>query len=231
MPEEINRIIGDHISDYLCAPTEVSKKNLLTEGIEEWRIQVTGNTIVDAVNMMLPKIKNMKNSFSGDYILMTMHRSERVDSKSILKEILIGTQQIHETFEIPIIWPIHPRASKRIKEFSLEKLTEKIKIINPLGYLDFLKLMSESKMVLTDSGGLQEESCTLKIPCVTIGKKTERVETLEIGSNTLAGIDSNGLVEATKKMINVKNNWKNPYGDGKAAKKIVNFVLNLEEPK
>jgi UDP-N-acetylglucosamine 2-epimerase (non-hydrolysing) len=163
MPEEINRILADHVSDYLFAPTEKAKGNLLKEGIEEDKIFVTGNTIVDAVNQNLEiaerkaDIVNNLNLSSKEYFLVTAHRQENVDNKKRLEGILEGLKLIHEEFNLPIIYPIHPRTAKRIKEFGL-KVLKGIELIEPLGFLEFLQLEANAKLVLTDSGGMQEET-------------------------------------------------------------------------
>jgi len=234
MPEEINRILTDHISDYLFAPTEKAKQNLLREGIKEEKIFVTGNTIVDAVMQNIKLAKNLElPSFIQileDYFLVTLHRQENVDREKRLRSIIKGLELIAREYGIPIIYPIHPRTLKRIKEFGIKINKELIKIIEPLDYLTFLKLLSNAKLVLTDSGGVQEESCILKVPCVTLRYNTERPETLEVGSNILAGTEPDSILEKTKIMINKKRDWKNPFGDGKAAKRIVDILLkNLSE--
>ena len=228
MPEEINRVLADHVSDYLFAPTEKAKKNLLSEGINEDKIFVTGNTIVDAVNQNLEIAKrkvdilNKLNLSSKEYFLVTAHRQENVDNKKRLEGILEGLKLIHEEFNLPIIYPIHPRTTKRIKEFGLT--TKGVELIDPLGFLEFLQLEANAKLVLTDSGGVQEETCILKVPCVTLRDNTERPETLEVGSNILAGTNKERILKCSKEMIDKKRNWKNPFGDGKAGKKIIKIM-------
>ena len=228
MPEEINRIVGDHISDYLCAPTKVSKDNLLNEGIDGRRIRVTGNTVVDAVKMVEPKLMEMEPPVAGDYMLMTLHRCEHVDCKETLVRILAGVIRTQDEFGMPVVWPMHPRSGKMIRKFGLQKLAGRLTTIEPLGYVEFLKMLVGAKVVITDSGGVQEEACTLDVPCVTVGDKTERVETLKIGSNRIAGTTSAGIVAATRKMIGA-HGWRNPYGNGRAAKKVVDFITSSGE--
>jgi UDP-N-acetylglucosamine 2-epimerase (non-hydrolysing) len=229
MPEEINRILADHVSDYLFAPTEKAKENLFREGIEEDKIFVTGNTIVDAVNQNLEiaerkaGILNKLNLSSKEYFLVTAHRQENVDNKKRLEGILEGLKLIHEEFDLSIIYPIHPRTTKRIKEFGLEVPTG-IELIEPLGFLEFLQLEANAKLVLTDSGGVQEETCILKIPCVTLRDNTERPETLDVGSNILAGTNKERILKCSKEMMDKKRNWENPFGDGKAGKKIIKIL-------
>jgi len=207
MPEEINRVLADHASDYLFAPTEKAKENLLREGIEEDKIFVTGNTIVDAVYQNLEiarrkvNILNKLNLNSKDYFLVTAHRQENVDNKERLKGILEGLELVHDEFNLPIIYPIHPRTKKKIREFGLE-IPEEIRLIEPLGFLEFLQLEADAKLVLTDSGGVQEETCILKVPCVTLRDNTERPETLEVGSNVLAGTNQTRILDSVRVMLN-----------------------------
>jgi len=230
MPEEINRVLADHVSDYLFAPTEKAKMNLLREGIEEDKIFVTGNTIVDAVyqNLEIAKRKvdilNKLNLNPEGYFLVTAHRQENVDAKDRLKGILEGLEFVHDEFNLPIIYPIHPRTMRRIEEFGL-KVPKGVELIEPLGFLEFLQLEANAKLVLTDSGGVQEETCILKVPCVTLRNNTERAETLEVGSNVLAGVNQNKILAGAEIMLSKERNWENPLGDGKAGERI---VKNLE---
>lgn len=232
MPEEINRVLTDHCSDFLFTPTKRAKETLLNEGIPKERIFITGNTIVDAVcqNLKLAKKKSKilekLNLEKGKYFLVTAHRQENVDNKKRLKGILEGLIFIYNKFNLPMIYPIHPRAQKKIKEFRL-KIPKGIKLIEPVGYLDFLNLESNAKLILTDSGGVQEESCILKVPCVTLRDNTERPETLEVGSNILARTNSTKILNSVEKMINKKRNWQNPFGDGKSAEIIIDILENI----
>jgi len=228
MPEEINRVLADHISDYLFAPTEKAKQNLLREGIDENKIFVTGNTIVDAVYQNLEIAKRKVNVLKDlglkpkEYFLVTVHRQENVDVKERLKGILKGLELIHEEFSMPVVFPIHPRTQKRIKEFGLS--LDDVTVIDPLGFLEFLQLEANARLVLTDSGGVQEETCILCVPCVTLRDNTERPETLEVGSNILAGTKPETILQSVKTMFSRENSWKNPFGDGKAGKMIVKIL-------
>jgi len=159
------------------------------------------------------------------YFLVTAHRTENVDKKERLKGILSGLKLIFQRFNLPIIYPIHPRTKKRIREFKL-KIPKGLKLIEPVGYLDFLKLEADAKLILTDSGGIQEEACILKVPCATLRGNTERLETLEIGSNILVGTKPEKILGGVEKMLKKKRNWKNPFGDGKSGKRIVNIILS-----
>ena len=234
MPEEINRVLADHVSDYLFAPTEKAKENLLREGIEENKIFVTGNTIVDAVyqNLEIARRKvnvlNKLNLRPNEYFLITAHRQENVDVKGRLKGILEGLELVYHKFNLPIIYPIHPRTMKRLKGFGLE-VPKGIELIEPLGFLEFLQLEANAKLVLTDSGGVQEETCILKVPCVTLRGNTERPETLEVGSNVLAGVNQEKILEGVSVMLNAKRDWKNPFGDGKAGNIITKILITTEK--
>lgn len=233
MPEEINRILTDHISDYLFAPTLKAKQNLLREGICEEKIYVTGNTIVDAVyqNLQLTENNNIIGKLGlndDDYFLLTLHRQENVDREWRLRSIMKGLELIFEEFKLPIIYPIHPRTRRRLREFGI-RVSEGVKLIEPLDYLSFLKLECNAKLILTDSGGVQEEACILRVPCVTIRYNTERPETLDVGSNIIAGVEPERILNSAKIMIERDRNWVNPFGDGKAGIRIVNILLKLNE--
>lgn len=231
MPEEINRIVTDHVSDYLFAPTEKARKILLKEGISKDKIFVTGNTIVDAIYQNLEiaqkkvDILNKLNLNSREYLLVTAHRQENVDVKERLKGILDGLELVYQEFNFLIIYPIHPRTMKMIREFGL-KIPLGVKLVDPLGFLEFLQLEEHANLILTDSGGIQMEACILHTPCVTLRDNTEWLETIEAESNILAGCDPNNILKAVTTMINKNKNWKNPFGDGTAGRKIINVLTN-----
>lgn len=227
MPEEINRILTDHSSDLLFAPTEESKDNLLNEGISENKIYVTGNTIVDAVlhNIKIAKRKNVAKNLglNEDFILLTLHREENVDDKKVLMSILEGLNVPYQ-----IVYPIHPRTRKNIESFKL-KVPENILVIEPLGYMDFLNLLYYAKLVATDSGGVQEESCILGTPCITIRTSTERPETVKVGANRVVGVDGKNIRKEICHVMETKcdKKWKNPFGDGKASNRIIDIILDV----
>lgn len=229
MPEEINRILTDHCSDFLFAPTDKVREILLSEGIPEEKVFVTGNTIVDAVYQNL-KIAQKESKFleglnlgTEEYFLVTAHRQENVDKKERLEGVLEGLGLVNRKFNLPVVYPIHPRTRKRIKEFKLQ-IPSGIKLVDPIGYLDFLSLESSAKLILTDSGGIQEESCILKVPCVTLRDNTERPETIKVGSNILVGAEPRKILEGVGRMVNKEKNWENPFGDGKSAEAMVNVL-------
>jgi UDP-N-acetylglucosamine 2-epimerase (non-hydrolysing) len=235
MPEEINRILTDHSSDLLFAPTEKSRQILLKEGIDNKKIFVTGNTIVDAVFQSLELAQNKSNILhelgleKQGYFLVTAHRQENVDNKDRFQDILNGLKRIGSDYDLPVVYPIHPRAKKNLKEFHLE--SKKITFIEPLDYLNFIQLEYNAKLVLTDSGGVQEETCILGTPCVTLRDNTERPETIDIKSNVLAGTVPENIVNSVSIMVNKKRDWQSPYGIGKAANKIIEIVMNSNNRK
>jgi UDP-N-acetylglucosamine 2-epimerase (non-hydrolysing) len=231
MPEEINRILTDHCSDILFAPTKNSKQNLLKENIRNNNIFITGNTIVDAV-LKYKKIAAKKSNILKDlglhhkeYFLVTVHRQENTDDINRLKRILKGLSQLHKKYNIPIVYPVHPRTQRKMKEFKLT--SDDIKLIQPADFFSFLQLEEHARIVLTDSGGVQEETCILETPCVTLRDNTERPETLESGSNILAGTNPEKIVECVSIMYEKNKKWTNPYGPGDAGKKIVTIIKKV----
>ncbi len=228
MPEEINRVVADHVSDYCFAPTETSKANLLKEGIAEDKIHVTGNTIVDSVYQNL-EIAMRKVNILADlelepkgYFLVTSHRQENVDNKERLGEIIRGLEMVKSEFGLPVVFPVHPRTRKMVESFGFE--LNGIRAIEPLGFLEFLQLEANARLALTDSGGVQEEACILGVPCVTLRDNTERPETVDVGANVLAGADALRVVENAKRMMLQGNEWKNPFGDGRAGESIIDYL-------
>lgn len=228
MPEEINRVVADHISDYLFAPTETAENNLLEEGLSRDKIFVTGNTIVDSIyqNRKISERKvNVLKSLglkSKGYFLVTAHRAENVDNSERLGEILKSLAIIGDEFSMPVLFPAHPRTRKMILEFGFK--LDGVIVIDPIGFLEFLQLEANARLALTDSGGVQEEACILGVPCVTIRDNTERPETIEVGSNILVGAKSDCIIEGVRSMLDRGNGWKNPFGDGQAGRWIVNRI-------
>ena len=228
MPEEINRVVADHLADHLYAPTERERRYLLDEGIDDAKIWVTGNTIVDAVHQNLAIARRESTILTSlcvtphDYVLVTVHRAENVDSRSKLGSILAALQLVEKEFDREIVFQVHPRTRKMIAGFGLE--TDGIRMVPPLGYLDFLKLEEQASLILTDSGGLQEEACILHVPCVTLRENTERPSTLDVGANLLAGTETDRIIEASRTMMTRARSWKNPYGDGTSAERIIGLL-------
>ncbi len=233
MPEEINRIVSDHIADILFAPTRQAYNNLIHEGIHENSIFITGNTIVDAVRQNLVIAESATDILrqfdlrKNQYLLVTLHRTENVDNRTNLEEIIHGLILLEKHLCMPVVFPVHPRTRKMLESFGIS--TGNIHLINPLGFMEFLQLEAHARIVLTDSGGVQEETCILGVPCVTIRKNTERPETIDVGSNMLSGISSEKIVESAKKMESVHRDWKNPFGDGMTGKRIIDLILERYE--
>jgi len=240
MPEEINRQIADICSSMFFVPTEDSAINLLFENVNPHEIFITGNTVVDACIRHL-KIAERKSNIlselevSGDILTLTMHRAENVDNPERLKNIIDALLLMDN---ITVIFPVHPRTIKTLKKFGFYnklKSAHHIKLTKPLGYLDFLLLLSKSKFVMTDSGGLQEEAITLNIPCMTLRYNTERPETISNGGNILIGAKKHVILKTFNHIYNNPDvyrrmkNAKNPYGDGRSAAKILKAVLNFNK--
>ena len=228
MPEEKNRIICDVLSDYLFAPTHVQQKILLDEGIPKERIFTVGNTIVDAVmhhkqiaaekSIMLEKL----DVSSQEFVLVTAHRSLNVDSKVSLERLVDLIESIPEITGKSVIYPIHPRTKSKLEQHHL--VIRNVTLIEPLGYLDFLQLEQHADLIVTDSGGIQEEACILQVPCITIRENTERPETITIGANRLVGLDKEKFEEAVSFHQQNERSWKNPFGDGRTAERILEVL-------
>lgn len=215
VPEEINRRIIDHSSTILLPYTERSKENLVSEGIERERIFVTGNPIKEVLDIFKDRINESNalekfgvNSF--DYFLVTLHRSENVDKIERLKKILNAFEQIVEKFDKPMLVSVHPRTAEKLEKFGLNVNSEKIKMLEPLGFFDFVKLEKNALTVLTDSGTVQEECAIFGVPNVTVRDVTERPETIECGSNILSGAETDSIVRAVELAISQPVNWTAP---------------------
>jgi UDP-N-acetylglucosamine 2-epimerase (non-hydrolysing) len=222
MPEEMNRITVDHLSDILLAPSDDAVENLKDEGLSE-NVYLVGNVMIDCLEMSMNKIKSQKNIF-GDlkkkYAVVTFHRPENVDNIEVLTEIFDQLDQVSKEYEI--VFPMHPRTMQRIEDFELNYYLDDYKVSKALGYFDFMKVVMESSCVITDSGGIQEETSYLGIPCFTVRKNTERPVTIRLGTNRLIGYkdisnDVLGMVKKQKKAI--------PFWDGKTAKRIVDVLI------
>lgn len=238
MPEENNRIIADNCSSLFFVPTKENAINLQNEGINHKDIHVTGNTIVDACKRNLKiaiEKSDVKDIIKYDkYIVLTLHRAENVDNPERLKNIVRSLLKL----EYNIVFPLHPHTKKSLDENDLYEQIIKsshIQITKPLGYLDFLYLLSKSSLVLTDSGGIQEESITLNIPCVTLRYNTERPETISAGGNILAGTEEKEIKYNIESILNNEEvyekmaNAVNPYGNGDSSEKIYSIIKDAFE--
>ncbi len=233
MPEEINRIIADRCSQRLFAPTKTAVFNLVREGFQKKSIFLTGDTMVDILRQNMSAVE--KSDILGKidvepktYAVLTLHRVENVEDPRKLRQVV---QALVELNEVPIVFPVHPRTRDRLKEAGLEqtlKHTAHMKTTMPLNYLDMLKLMKESKLVLTDSGGIQKEAFLLGVPCITLREKTEWIETVRLKANKLVGVEPSKITREARKILKDKHaklrKLPNPFGDGKASEKIVRML-------
>ncbi|MBM2829559.1 MAG: UDP-N-acetylglucosamine 2-epimerase [Gammaproteobacteria bacterium] len=237
MPEEINRIVTDAISDYLFTTSKDADANLLAEGIPMEKIFFVGNVMVDtllkhrdqAVKLNYLKIINCKIK-EGGYALVTLHRQSNVDDRETLAKIVAAIEYIQN--QLTVIFPVHPRTKKQLQKYGMDRKLASLNglvLLEPLGYLDFLSVMSGARVVLTDSGGLQEETTVLGIPCLTIRENTERPVTVSMGTNQLVGTDYGRIISAVEKILEgndirgrIPELW-----DGRAAERIVDIIGKL----
>ncbi len=223
MPEEINRLICDSISDYFLCTEKTAISNLLKEGIPKKKIFHVGNLMIDSLNYHIRKTQE-KNINDYDYAVLTMHRPSNIDIKDNLEKLILIFNTIAE--KIKIIFPVHPRTKLKLDSF---KIHHNIKLIEPLGYTDFCLLWTASKFVITDSGGIQEETTALKIPCLTIRENTERPITVEIGSNTIVGINGKVILKLVDKVLNgeYKKSLIPEFWDGKSSERIIEVIKSI----
>lgn len=232
MPEEINRLVTDSISDILLCSEESGVTNLEQEGVPAHRIHFVGNVMIDALfthreyadqSRILAKLDVSK----GEYALVTLHRPSNVDDKETLDGFIDVLEHVGE--QLPVVFPVHPRTKNSLERFALLDRLAGLNtiLLEPLGYLDFLKLTSDARVVLTDSGGIQEETTVLGIPCLTLRHNTERPVTVELGTNQLVGTDSAEIIRAFEETMAAKgtNLPHPPLWDGKAAERIVEILV------
>jgi len=215
VPEEVNRRIIDHSSTILLPYTERSKENLVAEGIERERIFVTGNPIKEVLDVFEPKIENSDSleKFAAtpfEYFLVTLHRAENVDLPERLQSIFKGFAEVVEKFGKKMLVSVHPRTAEKLEKFGIKTETDKIKLLEPLGFFDFVKLEKSALAVLTDSGTVQEECAIFGIPNVTLRDVTERPETIECGSNILSGAATDSILRAVELALAQPANWTAP---------------------
>jgi UDP-N-acetylglucosamine 2-epimerase (non-hydrolysing) len=246
MPEELNRVVTDHLSDYLFTTEPSARKNLIREGVPEEKIFFVGNVMVDTLVKHRERARAYRYrdilGLEPPYGILTLHRPSNVDAPNTLIEILEAVQEIAE--QLPIVFPCHPRTRQKLEQLNVQHLqglngqyTQDRKgglmVIDPLGYLEFLSLMDEASLVLTDSGGIQEETTVLGIPCLTLRDNTERPVTVEQGMNVLVGPCRKRILEAARKALTggrlesrVPDLW-----DGKAADRIASILVHrLDTP-
>jgi len=232
MPEEINRIIVDHISDLLLAPTPETMETLASEGIPSERCFYVGNTIEDMVLLNLDLAQSKSTILQQlelkpkEYLLLTVHRQENAENQVRLNNILQTIFSNSNKYNLDVVFPIHPRTRNIITQMNIS-IPEHVHLIEPVGYFDFIILQKDAKLVATDSGGVQEETCILGVPCVTLRENTERPETIRLGSNILAGVSPDKITEAIEIQMKHKSEklWQSPYGNGMAAQKTVQLLV------
>ncbi len=229
MPEEINRILTDQLAALLFTPSRDANENLLREGIGPTKIHFVGNVMIDTLARLLPNALQRSTLSSlgikpRDYVLVTLHRPSNVDVLETLKEILAALAKISESW--PVVFPVHPRTKKNIGGLCVPWQDSKVRLLDPLGYLDFLALMNSARLVLTDSGGIQEETTYLGVPCLTTRPNTERPVTMHVGTNRLVASTRNAIVNAAYGMDQRgSNSPKRPeLWDGSAAGRIVSLL-------
>ncbi|MDQ3129246.1 MAG: UDP-N-acetylglucosamine 2-epimerase (non-hydrolyzing) [Acidobacteriota bacterium] len=236
MPEEINRILTDSISDLLLTTSQDADENLKREGVSEEKIKFVGNVMIDSLfySLKLAENSNIRQDLSlteKEYAVLTLHRPSNVDEKEIFSGLLDALVSISE--KLPIIFPVHPRTKANIEKFDFTKkiANSNIKFIEPLGYLDFMRLYSGARLVLTDSGGLQEETTALEIPCLTLRENTERPITIEMGTNILVGTNPEKIKQTAFEILarqTVSQNKKiPPLWDGRTAERICDTLLEI----
>ncbi len=239
MPEEINRLLTDQIADLLFTPSEDANENLLGEGIPPERIRFVGNIMIDSLFKHLPRARESNigrdlGLAERDYAVLTLHRPSNVDDANTFSRILEALEEIGK--RLPIIFPVHPRTRKTIAELGFSERVGKatgVRVIDPLGYIDFLGLYSKARLVLTDSGGIQEETTVLGIPCVTLRETTERPITVEMGTNTVVGTDQCKITQAAFAVLDrstPENYSVPPLWDGHTAARILDSLLGKPLP-
>ena len=230
MPEEINRMVTDSITDYFFTTSETANNNLMNNGIPKDRIFYVGNTMIDTLlkhrpNFIKPSIWDEVGLEENNYIVMTLHRPANVDEEQILKELM--DEIIAHSCGVPIIFPVHPRTAKQLESLGISY--PNLHAVEPLSYLEFNYLVERAKAVITDSGGITEETTVMNVPCMTLRDNTERPETIELGTNELLGVNPKAIGPAMGKLF--AGDWKEgkvpPMWDGKTSERIINQLLQL----
>lgn len=226
MPEEINRIVTDRLADLLFTPSQDGNTNLATEGVNPTQIHLVGNVMIDTLVRMLPKADHARLSVPEDYVLVTLHRPSNTDDPEMLRSILIALSDI--AHDNPVIFPIHPRTRNRLSGIDFDvNMHPSLYLWDPVGYLEFLYLQKHAQLVITDSGGVQEETTFMQIPCLTVRENTERPVTVSLGTNQLVGQDMGRLRTATREALNgaTKQGQIPPLWDGKAGERIARILV------
>jgi UDP-N-acetylglucosamine 2-epimerase (non-hydrolysing) len=229
MPEEINRLITDQLSDLLFTPSEDADENLLREGIPQSRIHRVGNVMIDTLVRLLPRSASHKPAnLPSLYALVTLHRPSNVDDLPWMRGLLLALSDI--SHDLPVVFPVHPRTRQRIHDLGLDALSDgKLVLLDPQPYLAFLALQRAAKVVITDSGGMQEESSFLGVPCLTMRENTERPITLTLGTNVLVGRDIAQMKSEVKRILSAATTpgRRIPLWDGHAAERIADVIARF----
>src|ERR1039458_2151734 len=224
MPEEINRIVTDQLSDLLFTPSEDGDENLQREGISQEKIHRVGNAMIDSLVQLFPAVVQCRrNSFSGRYAVVTLHRPSDLDDNAVLKSILESLLQVSEHLEV--VFPVHPRTRQRLSKSGIK--LDKIHLLEPLPYIEFLALQRSATVVITDSGGIQEETTYLGVPCLTVRSNTERPVTVNVGTNILVGQDRRRLSTELTMILEGKGKTGSipPLWDGQTGERIAKIIL------
>ena len=235
MPEELNRIQVDALSDWLFCPSEVQREILRRENGNGGAVHVVGNTIADAVAARLAQagdsaaVLRRFGLTARHYAFLTMHREENVDDEATLRGLLDGVQRGASAAGLTVLFPVHPRTQKMLDQFGV-RLPPAIRPCELIGLGDSLLLQQQARIVLTDSGGLQEEASILGTPCVTLRTSTERPETVDVGGNVIAGVGAAAVEGAIGQMLASNRRWQHPYGDGKTSERIVAVLREALQP-
>jgi UDP-N-acetylglucosamine 2-epimerase (non-hydrolysing) len=229
MPEEINRLLTDQLSDFLFTPSADADENLRREGIDATKIHLVGNVMIDTLTRLLPQAESQKHDFPSPYALVTLHRPSNVDDLPWLRELLSTLTDLSE--QMTVIFPVHPRTRQRLAEIGAQP-SLRLRLLEPLPYLEFLALQRDAEIVITDSGGIQEETTFLGVPCLTVRENTERPITVTSGTNQLVGRDLNRLRSAAADALQIRSQEKGahkpapvPLWDGHAAERIAAIIV------
>lgn len=232
MPEEINRMVTDSITDYFFTTSETANENLRKSGVKDDQVFFVGNTMIDTLiknksRFVKPAIWDDIQLEDGKYIVMTLHRPANVDEEEKLKKLM--QEIIDNSHDLPLIFPVHPRTAKILDHLNIKD--QKLHTVEPLGYLEFNYLVQHAKAVITDSGGITEETTVMGIPCMTLRDNTERPETISIGTNELLGTDPEAIKPAMQKLFS--DEWKKgeipPLWDGKTSERIVECLFSIKD--
>jgi len=234
MPEEINRVVTDALATFLFATEEDGVANLRHEGVEDDRIFMTGNVMIDTLTALLPRIRDRHMAAEmglapGGYAVITLHRPSNVDDERMLGAWVAVLERISS--HLPIVFPAHPRTAARLADAGLNRRPASgVRLVEPLPYVEFISLVSDSRLVLTDSGGIQEETTVLGVPCLTLRDSTERPVTIKLGTNTLVGIEPEAAVRAVEGVLSnpPKPHTVPPLWDGRTAERISRILHDTE---